>query len=688
MNQVSRTPTLILVVAAAIAAAAQSKADVVWSDIGPGVQAGPLTRTPPVDEDVTLSSNGKDFYLHLADIVREGKAPDYPRTPVVRSTWPGFPRGTRWPTQGIPQFHGGHGSMSWGRGHGGSYSAPHGGTSHSYGGGGGFGTTPPASRAPIAASDVPSSQVGVTTGGMKDIGLARKMIAEGEVPYASTFTVEGLVSEHDIPLGAAPTQRGLLYPTAAVGYALRYGQKDPEAILQIGFGAELPDGRFERPPLNLAIVVDCSGSMKGSKIAAAKSALRKILEQLTEQDRVALVCFDQSVWVPLVSSPMNSNTRADFRNAVDNCVGAFGATNIEGGLKAGLEQVAAHLSGARDNRQQTRVLLLTDAQPNVGTTGPHGFLTMMCGAAEHGIGVTAFGIGVDFGQDLAYRIMQVRGGSYHFLEDDAKLVRVFDEEFKYLVTPVAYDVELEVRPTSGSVVTDALGVPDFYRRESLRSDTVRLRIPTLFFSARSGGGATAVTLTLPSDYRPGEESLAEVSLSFRTTGRYEDDGNGKQYAQSLRMMLPSEVDLTAREPYFSHEGVCKTLTLADLVGAMKAATQGVMVLEQRQAYWHRDAAARNVWLGILPKLPTSKVVLSVRVAAQPTRITPQQAKAGYEGLHAFLRDFSSRASGIAGLDPELKLAEKLARLLKSKMSPREDEAGFHAFTGSPTARGR
>ncbi len=634
-----------------------------WQDIMPGIQADSLARAEVRREDVTLSSNAKRTYLHLAEIAKEGKAPDSPDSHVERTAgrWTGgFPR-VPMPLAG-PLGSYGAGRISGGR-------APT--ARPSYGSG------PP--RA--AFSRPPSTKVGVTTGGMQDIGLARKMIAEGEVPYPSVFTVEGLVGEHDIPLGAVPDERGLLYPTAAIAYATRYGHKKPEAVIQIGFGAELPGGQFERPPLNLAIVVDCSGSMKGGKIAAAKTALNKILDQLNEKDRVALICFDDTVWVPFVSAPVTSTTRGAFREAVQKEVGAWGSTDIESGLKTALEQVAAHLTIANNAKQHSRVLLLTDAQPNVSATGPDAFLSLMRGAAEHGIGVTTFGIGLDFGQDLAYRIMQVRSASYHFLEDDKKLAKVFDKEFRYLVTPVAYDVKLVVSPAPGSIVTDALGVPDFHSRESLHNPKIHLDIPTLFFSARSGGGATAVTLTVPRGYQPGKDWLAEVSLEFRTTGRYEPEGRSMQYAQNLRMMLPSEVDLDTGEPYFSHDGVRKVLALADLVGAMKAATQGVMVLQQRQAYWNPGAVARNVRFGILPKLSGSQPETRPPSPARPSRITPDQAKAGYKGLRAFFTKFSPMAGGIPGLDVEVRMAEKLEQLLESKMVT-ERELGSRLWYGS------
>jgi Ca-activated chloride channel family protein len=615
-----------------------------WRDIGSGIQASGLTRVHAQPRDVTMSTNAKRYYQRLAEIAKANKPPQYPDhhpEEAAAGGWGGTPSGYG-PNSFRPR-------------------------TFSLGPIGAVAGAP--SMAPLTgarpSASVQGAKVGVTAGGMQDIGLARKMIRESEIPYPAAFTVEGLLSEHDISLGAVPDERALLYPTAAVAYVKRYGQQSPEAIVQIGFGAELPQGRFERPALNLAVVVDCSGSMNGTKIAAAKTALRKILDQLTDKDRVALVCFDNTVWVPLVSSPVNGETRRVFNAAIDKEVGAWGGTDIESGLKASFEQVAAHLSTAKQSKQHSRVLLVTDAQPNVNATGPDGFLTLLEAAAEHGIGVTAFGVGLDFGQDLAYRITQVPGASYHFLEDDTKLAKVFDKEFPYVVTPVAYGVDLVLRPMAGSVVTDALGIPDFQRLETVRDPQIRLKIPTLFFSARSGGGATAVTLTVPSGYLPGEHWLAEVSLAYQTSELYEPEGRRMDYRQGLRVMLPSEVDLRSDDPYFSSEGVRKALLLSDLTGALKAATEGVMVLQPWQSFWHPSAAARNIGLGLLPPPPGGWPVVP---AQRHSRITPDRAKAGYQGLSEFLKEFAQVVGNVAGLEPELQMAEALERLLKQEVN--------------------
>ena len=76
---------------------------------------------------------------------------------------------------------------------------------------------------------------------------------------------------------------------------------------------------------------------------------------------------------------------------------------------------AIHAAHLNEPGRSPRVFLMTDARPNVGDTSPYGFKTMMAAGAARGIGLGAFGVGIDFGQKLAYEIMQTQGANYFFL---------------------------------------------------------------------------------------------------------------------------------------------------------------------------------------------------------------------------------------------------------------------------------
>jgi Ca-activated chloride channel family protein len=507
------------------------------------------------------------------------------------------------------------------------------------------------------------------------------MIDDGKIPAPEMISVEGLLSEHDIPLEGEPTGESELYASASVAWSRRYGREKPEAVVQIGFDIEPFD--FKRAPLNLAVVMDVSGSMRGGKIAATRKALTKLVDRLNEKDRLAIVLFNQSAWVLMESAPVTD--KEAIRKKIAE-IHANGGTSIESGLLAGYHQVAAHLEDEERSPRlrdavaaapaaQARVFLMTDAQPNVGMTTAHGFKPMMEGAAAKGIGITAFGVGIDFGQGLAYEIFQIRGANYFYLENDAKIAKVFDEggEFDYMVTPLAYDVRIDLKPAAGARVTDVLGVPDFTKAD----DKVEMKIASLFLSKREGGGATMVAMEVSAPDLSDELELARVDLSFVRVGGKE------RISQSLAAYLPGEVDEAGLEPFYSQPGARKALLLADLAVALKAACRGQKAPTQEDLYWTVKPVPlpgpRPVPLPVVRKGGRPAIMPAPRHRRRPApgpvpkprpggdyeyypykvTITKEQAAEAVKGLKGFGDWFAGQIGGVDGVEPELRLLEKI-----------------------------
>ncbi|MEL6178385.1 MAG: VWA domain-containing protein [Myxococcota bacterium] len=319
-------------------------------------------------------------------------------------------------------------------------------------------------------------QLGATPGGAQDIGYLRRLIEEGMVPAPDHFEAEGLFSEHDLPLEAEACEQ-MLCISAAHGFGPDFVDGGQTGFIQIGFASGLDAATFERKPLNLSVVIDRSGSMSGDRIEAARTALERLVDQLSPNDRLSLVVFNNEPQVMLEPTMVNDP------NAIKSLVRgleAEGGTDIESGLRQGFAFVDAHRSSAPE--MEHRVILITDAQPNIGATGDSEFVELAQDHAQRGIGLTTMGVGVDFGHALALAIGRVRGANMLYLEDAEKLERVFDQDFEYLVTPLAYDLRLDVRPEQGFRIRDVHGIANWDDSTGM----LTLDIPTVFVSRNKG----------------------------------------------------------------------------------------------------------------------------------------------------------------------------------------------------------
>jgi Ca-activated chloride channel family protein len=187
---------------------------------------------------------------------------------------------------------------------------------------------------------------------------------------------------------------------------------------------------------------------------------------------------------------------------------------------------------------------------------------MMARNAGDDIGATLFGVGVNYDDELAYDISQVRGANLFFLNDYDRIVTIFDEEFDYLVTPVAYDVKLVADVPFELDVADVYGLPEV----ATNTHVLTMTIPTLFLSSREGGGAIMIRL------RPGAQvdfggpiHAANVELTFA------ESPEAAPSKTTFQVMLPAGLDEDAATPYFETPGVQRGVLLLNTALTLKSA---------------------------------------------------------------------------------------------------------------------
>jgi len=226
----------------------------------------------------------------------------------------------------------------------------------------------------------------------------------------------------------------------------------------------LPKEDGVRTPIDLALVLDRSGSMRGEPLEAAKMAAHDAVDLLEDGDRVAIVVYDGLVDV-LVPS-MRVDDRATLHAAIDR-IDLGGST----ALHAGWAEGAAQLVDLLDPARTARVVLLTDGQANQGVVDPHEIAADVARMAAHGVATSAIGLGRYFNEDLLARVADAGGGRFAHAETPPDLEGVMAAELIGIDATVARRVRarLQADGVAGAVVDvlndfivegDELALPD------------------------------------------------------------------------------------------------------------------------------------------------------------------------------------------------------------------------------------
>ncbi|HEX8824257.1 MAG TPA: VWA domain-containing protein [Archangium sp.] len=229
-------------------------------------------------------------------------------------------------------------------------------------------------------------------------------------------------------------------------------------------GVEVPGAR--RKPVNLAVVIDRSGSMSGYKLQQAKQAARHLVGLLGPEDRLAIVHYGSDV-KSLPSLPANPSNRERMLQFIEG-IWDEGGTNIGAGLHAG----RSHVAVGRGNYSVNRIILLSDGQPTEGITEDAGLTEVVKGIRAEGISVSSIGVGTDFNEDLMQGFAEYGAGAYGFLEDAGQLATLFQKDLQQAATSVARNVELTFVLPEGVRLGEVLGY-----RSHQEGRTVRVPLP-------------------------------------------------------------------------------------------------------------------------------------------------------------------------------------------------------------------
>ncbi|XXF77786.1 von Willebrand factor type A domain-containing protein [Myxococcaceae bacterium GXIMD 01537] len=263
--------------------------------------------------------------------------------------------------------------------------------------------------------------------------MARGMMERGALPPEQAVRVEefvnsfgyGYTADANVPFRVH--LEGFPSPSRAGYHVLRIGLKAREVMPQ------------ERKASHLVFVVDISGSMGGdNRLGLVKRALRLLVDELDERDRVSLVVYGSTARVVLRPTPIER--KSELLAAIDG-LSTGGSTNVQAGLELGYALAAEEFREGGINR----VVLCSDGVANNGVTNADGIWERVKGQASRGVTLSTVGFGMgNYNDVLMDRLAQVGEGSYAYVDRLEEAHRIFVENLTGALQVVAKDVKLQV----------------------------------------------------------------------------------------------------------------------------------------------------------------------------------------------------------------------------------------------------
>lgn len=284
----------------------------------------------------------------------------------------------------------------------------------------------------------------------------------------------------------SPSQEQTVSFRAALSHTA-YTQSSPTQLL---FKVEFSGADHRppnRPPLNLALVLDRSTSMSADmKFPHALAAARAVIENLTDRDTISLIAFNERT---LVLSPAGRVVNKPFLFQRLAEVAPDGITDLSGGLLEGIAQVNSQSAEG----QVKHVLLLTDGKANSGVMDSAALRKIVEAAHAKGVGVSTLACGTDFDEKLLTDMATAGGGRYTYVKSSEQLPTAFKEELHGLLKVVAQNVRLEITVKQGAI-SKVYGQP-----WQQASPSFQLPIGNL----RAGERGSVMLALKPSGFTPG-----------------------------------------------------------------------------------------------------------------------------------------------------------------------------------------
>lgn len=314
--------------------------------------------------------------------------------------------------------------------------------------------------------------------------------------------------------------------------------------VRVGLTGFKMESEKKRAAVNVAIVLDRSGSMQGDKIKKAKEAAINAVDRLAPNDIVSVITYDSNVQV-LVPA-----TKATDKAAIKAKIASISVSGNTA-LFAGVSKGAAEVRKFLDKEKVNRIILLSDGLANVGPSSPGELGSLGASLMKDQIAVSTLGLGLGYNEDLMMKLALKSGGNHVFIENASELADIFNKEFDDVMSVVAQDVRIKIEVPEGIRPVRVLG-----NDADINGQTVETKLAQIYSEQDR---FVLLELELPAGEAGQKLDLSNVTVSYRNMkSQAEDKLTGKtaiefcktndEYESSMnRVVLEDVVAMVANE---------------------------------------------------------------------------------------------------------------------------------------------
>jgi len=310
------------------------------------------------------------------------------------------------------------------------------------------------------------------------------------------------------------------------------------AVVKITLDAPPPPEKNMRPAVNLAIVLDRSGSMAGQKLERAKDAAIEALRHLGPMDMFSVVVYDHNVSTVV---PAQHATNIEWIEGRIRQIRSGGNTALFGGVSQGAAEVRKNLGG----NYVHRIILLSDGLANVGPSSPEDLGRLGVALIKESISVTTIGVGTDYNEDLMTRLSQNSDGNTYFVESSRDLPRIFTAELGDVLSVVAKKVHLIIECPDGVKPLNIIG-----REGRIKGRIVELSLNQLYGSQEK---YALIEVEIPGGKSGEKKDIAYVNVSYENPfTQKKETSSGRAYASFSkdRVKVKKSASIAVQKDYY------------------------------------------------------------------------------------------------------------------------------------------